>query len=126
MVSVDTNVLVRILTIENRAQVERAEAFISRGAWVSLIVLVETIWVLAAAYGRSKEQVATAVELLLSHETLVLDQPETVRAALETFRANTNVSFSDCLIVEAGRRSGHLPLGTFDSGLSRIQGTLKL
>jgi predicted nucleic acid-binding protein len=36
------------------------------------------------------------------------------------------MSFSDCLVLEIARKSGHLPLGTFDRGLSKLEGTHRL
>ena len=51
MRAVDTNVLVRLIVRDDPAQVDRAEAFVARGAWVSLLVLAETIWVLKSVYG---------------------------------------------------------------------------
>src|SRR5260221_10959468 len=50
MRAVDTNVLVRLLTRDDRAQLAAAEDFVSSGAWVSHVVLVETIWVLESVY----------------------------------------------------------------------------
>lgn len=44
MRAVDTNVLVRLLTRDDEAQVRSAEAFIESGAWVSHLVLAETTW----------------------------------------------------------------------------------
>ena len=50
MRAVDTNVLVRLVTRDDRKQVAAAESFVSKGAWVSTLVLVEATWVLAAVY----------------------------------------------------------------------------
>lgn len=46
--------------------------------------------------------------------------------ALAAFKAHPSVGFSDCLIVELARRSGHLPLGTFDKGLARLDGVERI
>ncbi len=126
MVSVDTNILVRILTIDDPKQAKSAEEFISRGAWVSHLVLAETIWVLITAYGRNREQTAKTVELLLSHERLTIEQPDVVSDALNNFSFHRSVSFTDCLILESARKAGHIPLGTFDRGLAKLDGTKKL
>jgi len=48
MRAIDTNVLVRLIARDDAAQVARAEKAIEKGAWVSLLVLVETVWVLDA------------------------------------------------------------------------------
>lgn len=126
MRSVDTNVLVRLLTRGDTRQVAAAEAFVARGAWVSHLVLAETTWVLAAVYERSAAEIATAVELLLSHEHLTLQDADTVSAAVAHLRRRPSLGFSDCLVLEVSRKGGHLPLGTFDEPLSKLDGTERI
>jgi predicted nucleic-acid-binding protein len=123
MRAVDTNLLVRLITRDDAKQSAAAEAFISRGAWVSHLVLVETIWVLDAVYDLSAGRIANAVELLLDHRELVLQDPEVVSAALGQFRARPTLGFSDCMVLEIARRAGHLPLGTLDRQLGKLEGT---
>ncbi|MGZ5117870.1 MAG: hypothetical protein ACXWIH_17555 [Burkholderiales bacterium] len=53
MRAVDTNLLVRLLVRDDADQVNAAETFVSKGAWVSHLVLGETLWVLDAIYNRS-------------------------------------------------------------------------
>lgn len=126
MRAVDTNVLVRLLVRDDPGQVESAEAFIDRGAWVSHLVLAETLWVLDAVYARSPRQLAAAVDLLLDHQHLTLQDADVVRAALVHFRSRPSLGFSDCLVLESARKAGHLPLGTFDRPLSRLPGAHRL
>ncbi|HXJ92712.1 MAG TPA: type II toxin-antitoxin system VapC family toxin [Terriglobia bacterium] len=126
MRAVDTNVVVRLLARDDPEQVAAAEAFIASGAWVSHLVLLETVWVLASAYGRSPAGIAAAVEMLLNHRNLALQDQDAVAAALRQYRNRPSVGFSDCLVLEVARRAGHLPLGTFDRSLSKLDGTEKL
>jgi predicted nucleic-acid-binding protein len=126
MRAVDTNVLVRLATRDDAAQAAAAEAFVAAGAWVPHLVLVEMTWVLAAVYDLAPERIATAVEMLLNHRDLTLQDAETVAAALAHFRRRPALGFSDCLILEVARKAGHLPLGTFDRELSRLDGAAKL
>ena len=58
MRAVDTNVLVRLLARDDPKQVKVAENFVSAGAWVSHVVLAETVWVLAAVYELQAAQLA--------------------------------------------------------------------
>src|SRR5208282_593154 len=113
MRAVDTNVLVRLLVRDNAAQVKAAEAFIENGAWVSHLVLAETLWVLDAVYERASDQIAMAVDLLLNHTSLTVQDADVVTLALDAFRARPSLGFSDCLVLEIARRAGHVPLGTF-------------
>ena len=126
MRAVDTNVLVRLVTRDDRKQAAAAESFISKGAWVSTLVLVEGTWVLAAVYELTPLEIATAVEMLLHHKDLTIQDADTVAAALEHYRQRPALGFSDCLMLEVARKAGHLPLGTFDRDLGKLDGTEKL
>lgn len=122
MRAVDTNVLVRLITRDDRRQVAAAELFVSKGAWVSTLVLMEATWVLAAVYDLTHAEIATALDMLLHHRNLTLQEPDSVAAALELYRNRPALGFSDCLILETSRKAGHIPLGTFDRNLSKLDG----
>jgi predicted nucleic-acid-binding protein len=126
MRAVDTNVLVRLITRDDARQASSADAFIVKGAWVPLLALTEAIWVLAAVYKRSAKDLAIAIEMLLYHEHLVVQDADAVGAALDLFRSRPSLGFSDCLMLQVARKAGHLPLGTFDRGLAKAEGTQKL
>ena len=126
MRAVDTNVLVRILARDDPKQVRAADEFVAAGAWVSLLALAETMWVLSTVYERDVPELGASVEQLLNHKDLILQDREVVAAALETFRSRAALGFTDCLLLEVARQAGHLPLGTFDRNLSKIDGTKKL
>jgi predicted nucleic acid-binding protein len=103
-----------------------AEEFVATGAWVSLLALAETLWVLTAVYDRDAVEIGASVEQLLNHKDLILQDREVVAAALETFRSRPALGLTDCLLLEVARKAGHLPLGTFDRHLSKIDGAEKL
>ena len=126
MHAIDTNVLVRLLVRDDPRQLDAAEKFIAKGAWVSHVVLVETLWVLDAVYERSAGQVVAAVERLLAHAELTLQDTDVVAAALRQFRAKPTLGFSDCLALEVARKAGHVPLGTFDRQLGKVPGAHRL
>jgi predicted nucleic-acid-binding protein len=126
MRAVDTNVLIRLITRDDIGQTASAERFIATGAWISLIALVEAVWVLGSVYELSADAQAAAVEMLLNHRDLVVQDPEAVAAALESFRLKPGLGFSDCLILQVARKAGHLPLGTPDRSLARVAGAQKV
>jgi predicted nucleic-acid-binding protein len=126
MRAVDTNVLIRLIARDHTRQTASAENFIGPGAWVSTLALAEAVWVLASVYELGPEDLAKAIEMLLHHRDLVLQDAETVEGALELFRARPALGFSDCLMLQLARKAGHLPLGTFDRNLAKIDGTQKL
>jgi len=84
---------------------------------------MEAIWVLSAVYGLGPDRIAAAVEMLLHHRDLTVQEPEVVAGALARFRRRPALGFADCLILEVARKAGHLPLGTFDRELSKVEGT---
>ena len=126
MRAVDTNVLVRLITRDDAKQVAAADTFVAKGAWVSHLAIAETTWVLASVYDCDADAIATAVEMLLSHEHLTMQDTEVVAAAVAQFRQQPRVGFSDCLMVEIARKAGHQPLGTFDRDLGKIDGAQRL
>lgn len=126
MRAVDTNVLVRLLTRDDPKQLAAAEAFVQAGAWISHLVLMEAVWVLDSVYEVKPQQLATGVEMLLDHDQLVVQEADVVKAALAHYRKHPGLGFSDCLILEVARAAGHVPLGTFDRGLGKLPGALKL
>lgn len=126
MAAVDTNVLVRLLAEDDITQAAAAASFIERGAWVSVVALAETIWVLQSVYGKKPRQIAAAIRMLLNHEALILQDAEAVAAALEQYLMAPAVEFSDCLILELSRRAGQLPLATFDRRFARLPGVTRI
>ena len=126
MRSVDTNVLVRLITRDDARQVAAAEAFVAGGAWVPQLALAEATWVLTSVYDLGPDAIVIAVEMLLSHQHLTLQDADGVAAAVERYRRRPAVGFSDCLILEAARKAGHIPLGTFDRDLARLDGVERL
>ena len=117
---------VRLVTRDDAKQVAAAEAFVERGAWVPHLVLAEATWVLTSVYARGPREITTAIEMLLNHQHLTLQDSDAVAAAVEHFRKRPALGFSDCLVLEVARKAGHVPLGTFDRNLARLDGAEKL
>jgi predicted nucleic-acid-binding protein len=126
MRAVDTNVLLRLVLRDDEQQVARAVAFVERGAWASHVVLTEVTWALRAIYGFEHSAIAFAIAMILNHESLALQDADVVEAALDHYRRKPSLGFSDCLILEIAKKAGHLPLGTFDKALSKLDGAERL
>lgn len=126
MRAVDTNVLVRLITRDDARQAALADEFVESGAWVSILALAEASWVLQQLYDRTAAELAVAIAVLLDHKDLSLQAREVVSAALDLFRERPSLGFSDCLILELARKAGHLPLGTFDRHLGKVEGAQRL
>ena len=126
MRAIDTNVLVRLITRDDVRQVASADRWVEKGAWVSLLALAEATWVLSAVYERGPTEIASAVEMLLNHKDLTVQDSDVAVAALKHFRRRPSLGFSDCLLLELARKAGQLPLGTFDRDLAKLDGAEKL
>ncbi len=126
MRAVDTNVLVRLIVRDDVRQATAADHFIEKGAWAPVLALAETVSVLSAVYGMNAAGIATAVDMLLDHKDLTLQDSDVVLAALDLYRARPALGFSDCLMLHLAKKAGHLPLGTFDRTLAKVEGARKL
>jgi predicted nucleic-acid-binding protein len=126
MLAVDTNVLVRLIARDDADQVRLAEEFVAKGAWVSHLVLAETLWVLDSVFELSRVQIATAVEMLLNHKELTIQDGEVVALAIDQYRKRQSVDFSDCLVLEIARKAGHLPVATFDRDFAKLDDVQRL
>jgi predicted nucleic-acid-binding protein len=120
--AIDTNILVRLVVRDDAAQLARTETFVAGGAWVSTVVLAETTRTLASIYGLKVAAIAIVVAGLLDNANLALQDADAVTAALERFKRRPSLGFSGCLVLEVARKAGHLPLGTFDRPLGRLEG----
>jgi predicted nucleic-acid-binding protein len=126
MRAVDTNVLVRLVTGDDLKQAAAAEKFVSAGAWVSHLVLAETLWVLSTVYDRDPLALAQTVDFLLKHRDLTIQDAEVVVEALVHYRNKPSIGFSDCLVLEIARKAGHVPMGTFDRTLAKLEGAERI
>jgi predicted nucleic-acid-binding protein len=88
MRAVDTNVLVRLLTRDDARQAASADHLVAKGARVSVLALAEATWLLGTVYERSPSELATAIEMMLNHTDLVVQDSDVIRAAGYT-RNNT-------------------------------------
>lgn len=126
MRAVDTNVLVRMAVGDEPRQTAIAEQFIEGGAWASVVAVAEAVWVLGSVYKLDPPDLADVVQMLLDNRDLVVQDSDAVVEALALFRERPSLGFSDCLIFHLAVKAGHLPLGTFDRSLARVDGTQRL
>lgn len=97
-----------------------------RGGWVSHLVLMEATRVLTSVYEVGAPDLAMAIDMLLKHRNLTVQDSDVVAAALQHFQEKPAAGFSDCLVLEVARKEGHLPLGTFDKHLGRLDGAQRI
>src|SRR5215469_11393355 len=92
MIGLDTNVVVRYLSQDDPIQSPKASEIIERRlttenpGFVSIVAMVETVWVLDRAYGLPKHEIAAAVERILQTEVLVVENEQEVFTAMVAFK----------------------------------------
>jgi predicted nucleic-acid-binding protein len=127
MIGLDTNVLVRFLVRDDPAQFDRAQKLIKReagegeGVSISLLVLLETEWVLRSRYSMSKNEIAGALSGLLDSSEVRVEDETTVERALFVWK-DSATEFADCLIGERYRELGCRATASFDVRALRLAG----
>lgn len=127
MIGLDTNILVRYLTQDDPVQSAIATAIFERRltaknpGFISIVAMVETVWVLDRAYGLPAKQIAAAVERLLQVEVLTIENEQEVFTAMIAMKQGRG-SLGDALIAELGKRAGCSRTLTFDRKASQLRG----
>ena len=126
MTGLDTNVLVRYVMQDDPRQSSRATSLIESlkpedPGFVSVVVLVELVWVLSGSYGLDRAQVATVLSTLLRSKELVIERADLVTQALRRYSAN-GAEFADALIERLSAAAGCSATMTFDAGAVKAAG----
>lgn len=127
MLGLDTNVLVRFLIRDDETQFERARRLIRRETnrhepiLVSLMVVLETEWVLRSRYGLSKSEIHGVLSGLLESIDLSFEDEPSLEAALFMWK-DSPAEFADCLIGARHRALGCRATASFDTRAARLPG----
>jgi predicted nucleic-acid-binding protein len=125
MIGLDTNILVRYLTQDDAIQSPRANDLIERRlsvdnpGFISVVAMVETIWVLERVYGHTDLELAAVIERLLQAPDLVVESEVEVFIALTVLQDGRG-SFADALVGALGRKAGCSVTFTFDQKAARL------
>jgi predicted nucleic-acid-binding protein len=125
MIGLDTNILVRYLTQDDPIQSLRATEIIERRlternpGFVSIVTMVETVWVLDRAYRLASNKIAAAVERMLQIDVLVVENEQEVFSAMVAFKGGQG-SFAAAIIAALGTRAGCSCTLTFDQKALRL------
>jgi predicted nucleic-acid-binding protein len=125
MIGLDANILVRYLAQADAVQSHKATQIIERSlteeepGFISLVTMVETVWVLDRIYGLPAQKTAAAIERVLQADTLVIQNEQEVFTAMMMLRVGRE-SFSDALIGALGALAGCASTLTFDRKAARL------
>jgi predicted nucleic-acid-binding protein len=123
----DTNVLVRYFAQDDPIQSKKATEIVERRltedepGFVSIVAMVETVWVLSRVYELSNDEIAGVVEGMLQADTLVVQNEQEVFTAMAALRAGRG-SFADALGSALGKWAGCISTLTFDRKTRRLDG----
>jgi predicted nucleic-acid-binding protein len=127
MIGLDTNILVRYLAQDDPIQSPLATDIIEfrlteeNPGFISIVAMVETVWVLDRAYGLAEDEIAAALERMLQADTLVVENEQEVFTAMIALKKGSG-SFADALIGALGVRAGCSRTLTFDKTALRLPG----
>lgn len=125
MISLDTNILLRLLVPDRLDQVVAARTLLleelsaDRPGFVCREVILELAWVLRRSYGFTRAQIATAMNDLLLSAVLEIEAAGDVAEGAWEYRRG-GAGFADRMIAAAARRAGAVPLYTFDRKAARL------
>lgn len=130
MIGLDTNVLVRYVTQDDPVQSAKASELIeslttASPGFISLVSIVELVWVLQSCYQSAKSEVVTVLETLLRTRELTIEHAEVIWQALRKFTAN-KAEFADCLIERCAHAAGCEYTATFDLDAAKAAGMRRL
>jgi predicted nucleic-acid-binding protein len=118
MIGLDTNVLVRYIAQDDIKQSALATNLINSltqesPGFITLISVVELVWVMQSCYQSTKQEVVKILETLTATRELTIENSETVIKAIRVF-SNSKADFSDCLIERSANKAGCEYSVTFD------------
>lgn len=119
MIGIDTNVLVRYLTQDDETQSLKAAKLIEESisadkqGYITLITLVEIVWVLQSCYGATKHDVCNMIKMVLETKQFFIEQADSCYRALKVYEGG-NGDFSDALIATLCKDAGCSEVVTFD------------
>ena len=119
MTGIDTNVLVRYLVQDDPEQSAQATRFIEKTisaanrGYVTSIVLCETVWVLARAYGQPKTALLEVIRGILEAEAFEVENRDCAWRAYFDFDKG-EADFSDYLLAEICKAKGAAATVSFD------------
>ena len=126
MIALDTNVLVRYFAQDDARQAALATQLIEERlspadkGFVSLVALLETVWVMQSCYGADEATVVDILGDLLDTTTIEVQDAPAVRRAFAHF-SNGKTDLHDCLIVAlAEQRNARVV--TFDAKAAKRLG----
>ena len=118
MIGLDTNVLVRYIAQDDAKQSPKATRLVESltaeaPGYVSIVAVVELVWVLTSCYTLTRNEIVEVLETMLRTKELIVAQADTVWKAVRLFK-ESKADFADCLIERTSGEAGCSFTTTFD------------
>ncbi|MHB1237756.1 MAG: PIN domain-containing protein [Gallionella sp.] len=118
MIGLDTNVLVRYIAQDDSKQSPKATRLIEAltvdaPGYVSIVSVVELVWVLTGCYALTRSEICEVLETLLRTKEIIVANADTAWKALRLFKEG-KADFADCLIERSANEAGCNYTTTFD------------
>lgn len=126
MMGLDTNVLVRYITQDDRKQAQQAGRLIENlneetPGYISVVTIMELYWVLETAYQLTRSQLVQVFQTLIAVDHLKIDRVAAVASAVRQY-SESKADFADCLIERLASSAGCVRTLTFDKGAAKSTG----
>lgn len=123
IISLDTNVLLRYILLDDEDQSKMAEDLIDnlssiRQAYLGREVILELAWVLSSRYEFDRSQITRVISNLVHAAEFIVEDSSSIDDAISQYEAST-YDLADLLILATAKRFAALPLYTFDRQLSQ-------
>src|SRR6202161_2485672 len=131
MLGIDTNVVVRLIISDDAEQTRRARKLVEQAlshdepVLVSLLVLLESEWVLRSRYGFNREALLSIFRALREARELSFEDEPALEEALFRWK-DSACGFSYCLIIAHNWLMGWRATATFDGKAARLPGTVSV
>ncbi len=131
MRGLDTNILVRLLTLDDPQQIAVVQALFAEGTerneryHVTCIVLCELVWVLRTTHHLKRDKICPMLEALFSVRQFEIQDRDLAKKAVEEYGAGQG-DFADYLIGQQNRRAGCDDTISFDGKLAGHPGFMIL
>ena len=119
MIALDTNVIVRYITQDDSKQAAKANKLIEKKltarkpGYITLVTLVEIVWVLDSCYQQPKASILNVIYALLTTRQIVVERADSVYIAIQRYRSG-KADFSDAVISVVAEKDGCDSIVTFD------------
>ena len=126
MIGLDTDVLVRYIMQDDPKQSPMATVIVESldgvgSAYITLVSMVELVWVLTVSYALTRAQVSQALDGIIRTKQFKIENADQVIRALRVFKLGKS-DFADCLIERSANSAGCVKTITFDVKASKYAG----